>query len=77
MPQCTVYVSHRSGTGASAVRVSGSVGGLSGVSRAAKTDQDGKAILEWSNSGPLRHIYINGKEHRGTYASGGTYTFQL
>lgn len=77
MPQCTVYVSHKSGVGASSIRVSGSVGAMSGVSRAVMTDSNGRAVLEWSNSGPLRSIYINGREHRGTFAGGSSHTFQV
>ena len=46
MPQCTVFVSHKSGIGASGVRVSGTVGGLSGVSKAVSTGSDGRAVLE-------------------------------
>ena len=76
---CTVKVTYSSGNSMSGVRVVGSVcGGIScsGNTKAVNTDSNGKATIYWSDGCKLCYIYIAGKEHKGTYKNGGTYTFK-
>lgn len=76
MGVCTVYVSHKSGSAASGIRVGGSVS-MGGMLNPSHTGSNGRAILEWGSNASLSNIYVNGKGHKGPFQSGGTYTFQL
>ena len=76
---CTITVTNSSGNGISGVRVVGSVcGGISciGNTKAVNTNSDGEATIYWSDGCKLCAVYVDGKEHSGTYKDGGSYTIK-
>lgn len=78
MGALNVIVTHPSGSAASGIKVGGKVNGfLGGMLENVRTDARGHACLEWSGSGSLETIYVNGKEKNGRYCSGVTYAFSV
>lgn len=76
MPSLNIHVVGSSGKGVKA-RYSGKGKGFIGGSiEGGYTNSDGHGYLSWNEGSSIASIYIDGKEHKGPFRSGETYSFR-
>ena len=76
MGMINIKVVGSSGRGVKA-KIGGKLSGaFGGMVSGGYTNSDGHGNLEWSSSGYLSTIYIDGKAHNGKFRSGETHVFR-
>jgi len=74
MSYCNIYVKDDAGKPRKGIKISGTYGMIS-YSNNFYTDSNGYCRLEWNSSNPCIEMNVDGKNHKGKWENGGTYTF--